>query len=111
VLSFVPETKDFTLLDGGWAVEWRTYTLSIGDSPRGEAKQVRGTVLIVLKELPDGSWKCFRAMGSIEPATPGKPVADTNGGWLGLLVPLRPRTGDPTRPRRIVQRSAVSRFT
>ena len=64
VLSFVPETKDFTFLDGGWAVEWRTYTLYIGNSPGGEAKQVRGTVLMVLKKLPDGSWKLFRMMGA-----------------------------------------------
>ena len=72
VLSYVPETKDLTLLDGGWAVEWRTFTASYVDSPGGEAKQIRGTVLIVLKKLPDGSWKCFRAMGSTEPGTTGK---------------------------------------
>jgi ketosteroid isomerase-like protein len=63
VLSYVPETKDFTFLDGGWAVEWSTFTASYADSPGGEAKQIRGTVLIVLKKLPDGSWKCFRGMG------------------------------------------------
>ena len=72
VLSYVPETKDFTFLDGGYAVEWRTYTASYIDSPGGEAKHARGTVLVVLKKLPDGSWKCFRALGSIEPGTPGK---------------------------------------
>jgi ketosteroid isomerase-like protein len=72
VLSYVPETKDLTFLDGGWAAEWRTYTASYVDSPGGEAKQVRGTLLAVLKKLPDGSWKVFRAMGSIEPVTPGK---------------------------------------
>ena len=72
VLSYVPEVKDFTFLDGGWAVEWRTFTASYVDSPGGEAKQVRGTLLAVLKKLPDGSWKVFRAMGSIEPVTPGK---------------------------------------
>ncbi|HEY7502340.1 MAG TPA: hypothetical protein VH740_27715 [Vicinamibacterales bacterium] len=72
VLSYVPETRDFSFLDGGWAVEWRTYTASYIDSPGAEAKQVRGTVLMVLKKLPDGSWKCFRAMGAMEPGTPGK---------------------------------------
>ena len=72
VLSYVPETKDLTFLDGGWAVEWRTYTASYVDSPAGETKRVRGTLLAVLKKLPDGSWKAFRAMGSIEPGTPGK---------------------------------------
>jgi ketosteroid isomerase-like protein len=33
-------------------------------SAGGEAKTARGTVLMVLKKLPDGSWKCFRAMGT-----------------------------------------------
>ena len=65
VLNYVPETKDFTFLDGGWAVEWRTYTASFVDSPGGEPKKVRGTVLLVLKKLPDGSWKAFRAMGDL----------------------------------------------
>src|SRR5687768_16862816 len=72
LLSYVPETKDLTFLDGGWAVEWHTFTASYVESPGGETTHVRGTVLVVLKKLPDGSWKCFRAMGSIEPGTPGK---------------------------------------
>jgi uncharacterized protein (TIGR02246 family) len=63
VLSYVPETKDLTFLDGGWAVVWRSFTASVVDSPGGEAKQIRGTVLAVLKKLPDGSWKVFRGMG------------------------------------------------
>ena len=63
VLSYVPETKDFTFLEGGWAVEWRSFTASVQSAPGAEPKQVRGSVLIVLKKLPDGSWKCFRAMG------------------------------------------------
>jgi ketosteroid isomerase-like protein len=66
VLSYVPEIKDFTFLDGGWAVEWRTFTASYVDVSGGEVKQVRGTVLGVLKKLPDGSWKVFRAMGGME---------------------------------------------
>jgi ketosteroid isomerase-like protein len=72
VLSYVPETKDFTFLEGGWAVEWRTFTASVVDSAGGEAKQIRGTVMIVLKRLPDGSWKAFRALGGTEPSTTGK---------------------------------------
>lgn len=66
VLSYVPETKDLTFLDGGWAVVWRQFTGSYADSPDGEAKQGRGTVLMVLKKLPNGRWKCFRAMGTME---------------------------------------------
>jgi hypothetical protein len=29
VLSYVPETRDFSFLDGGWAVEWRSFTASV----------------------------------------------------------------------------------
>jgi ketosteroid isomerase-like protein len=63
VLTYVPEPKDLTFLDGGWAVEWRTFTGSYEESPGGEPKRLSGTVLIVLKKLPDGSWKTFRGMG------------------------------------------------
>jgi len=66
VLSYVPELKDFAFLEGGWAVEWRSFTASFVESPGAEAKQVRGTVLMVWKKLPDGSWKCFRGMGSMD---------------------------------------------
>ena len=65
VLTYVPETKDLTILDG-WAVEWRYFTGSYVESPGGEPKQIRGTVLRVLKKLPDGSWKGFRGMGTTE---------------------------------------------
>jgi uncharacterized protein (TIGR02246 family) len=66
VLSYVPETKDLTILDGGWAVEWRYFTGSYIESPGGEVKRMRGNVLTVLKRQPDGSWKVFRGMGTSE---------------------------------------------
>jgi ketosteroid isomerase-like protein len=62
VLSYVPETKDLTILKG-WAVEWGYITGSYVEAPGGEVKQIRGTRLMVLKKMPDGSWKCFRGMG------------------------------------------------
>jgi hypothetical protein len=65
VLSFVPETKDLRIWDGG-AVEWRQFTASYVASAAAEPTDVRGTVLAVLKTLPDGSWKVFRAMGIME---------------------------------------------
>mgnify|MGYP003577342966 FL=1 len=62
VVSYVPETKDITLLDG-WAVEWGYITGSYVETPGGEVKQIHGTRLMVLKKMPDGSWKCFRGAG------------------------------------------------
>jgi ketosteroid isomerase-like protein len=63
VLTFVPEIKDLTIWDG-WAVEWGYFTGSYVESPTREPKQMRGARLWVLKKLPDGSWKCFRGMGT-----------------------------------------------
>ncbi|HAF24568.1 MAG TPA: hypothetical protein DCK93_16975 [Blastocatellia bacterium] len=63
VLSYVPETRDLTMLDG-WAVEWGNFTGSYVESADGEVKQIRGNRLMVLKRLPDGSWKYFRGMGA-----------------------------------------------
>jgi ketosteroid isomerase-like protein len=54
VLSFVPETNDLRFWDGG-AVEWRQFTVSYVASAAAEPTHVRGTVLAVLKTLPDGS--------------------------------------------------------
>jgi len=62
VVSYVPETKDITILDG-WAVEWGYITGSYVEGPGGEVKQILGTRLMVLKKMPDGSWKCFRGIG------------------------------------------------
>src|SRR5262245_30177394 len=61
VLSYVPETRDLTMLDG-WAVEWGNFTGSYVESAGGEVKQIRGNRLMVLKRLPEGSWKYFRGM-------------------------------------------------
>src|SRR6266852_1695830 len=69
VLRYVPETKDLAILDG-WAVEWGYITGSYVESPGGEAKQISGTRLMVLKKMPDGSWKCFRGMGGPTFTTP-----------------------------------------
>jgi ketosteroid isomerase-like protein len=63
VLSYVPVPRDLTFLSGGWAVEWRQSSSSFVTSAGGAPIQGRGTALIVLKKMPDGSWKVFRAAG------------------------------------------------
>ena len=61
VLSYVPETKDLTMLDG-WAVEWGNFTASYIEAAGGEVEQIGGNRLMVLKRLSDGSWKYFRGI-------------------------------------------------
>jgi len=85
VLSYVPETMDLTMLDG-WAVEWGNFTGSYVESAGGEVKQIRGNRLMVLKRLPDGSWKYFRgarasfaALAGQVPEAPGAPAGSDVG--------------------------------
>lgn len=66
VLSYVPEYKDLTFMDSDWAVEWRLFTGSFVASPGGAPVHVRGAVVIVIKKLADGTWKCFRVAGITE---------------------------------------------
>jgi uncharacterized protein (TIGR02246 family) len=68
VLSYVPETKDLTVTNDGWAFEWGYFTASYVESAGGEEKRVRGKRLMVLKKQPDGSWKCARLMSVVNPA-------------------------------------------
>jgi hypothetical protein len=44
-------------------LDWTRYTGSIIASTGAAPMQIRGTELLVMKKLPDGSWKCFRGMG------------------------------------------------
>ena len=74
VLTYVPEIKDVTIWDG-WAVEWGYFAGSYVESPGGEAKQIRGARLWVLRKLPDGSWKVFRGMGTPVAAVVGASTA------------------------------------
>jgi len=52
VLTYTPEIKDLTILDG-WAVEWGYFAASYVESPGAEAKQIRGSRLSVFKKLQD----------------------------------------------------------
>jgi ketosteroid isomerase-like protein len=76
VLSYVPEAKDVTTWDG-WAVEWGYVTGSYVESPEGEPKKLSATRLMILKRMPDGTWKCFRGMGGPSFTAPlAGPVAE-----------------------------------
>ena len=61
LLTYAPETKDVTVLNG-WAIEWGYATGSYVE-PSGETKQILTARLMLLKKMPDGTWKCFRGMG------------------------------------------------
>ena len=104
VVSYVPETKDLTILDG-WAVEWGYFTGSYVESPGGEAKQFRGTRLMVLKKLPDGSWKCFRGMGDPVDIR-RRPVGTASGSGTGRVGWTRRGAASRTSP---ASRSSTSR--
>jgi len=68
VLSYVPENKEVTVMDGGWAFVWGYFTASFVASPGAEVTRVRGKRFMVLKKQLDGSWKCARLMAVMNPA-------------------------------------------
>ena len=66
VLSYVPEIKDVTITDDGWAFEWGYFTASYVEAAGGEEKRVRGKLLRVLRKQSDGTWKGARGMVTTE---------------------------------------------
>lgn len=68
VLSYVPDYKELTVTDDGWAFEWRYFTASYVLSKGDQEKRVRGKLLAVLRKQPDGSWRVARAMGATNPS-------------------------------------------
>ncbi|AMY08857.1 SnoaL-like domain protein [Luteitalea pratensis] len=103
VLTYVPEIKDVTIWDG-WAVEWGYFAGSYVESPGGEAKQIRGARLWVLRKLPDGSWKVFRGMG-----TPVAVVAGAATAVAGTVV-HGPATSAGSDRGRDADRAAIERL-
>ena len=55
VVSYVPEIKDVTITDDGWAFEWGYFTASYVETGGGEEKRIRGKLLRVLKKQRDGA--------------------------------------------------------
>lgn len=53
VVSYVPEIKDVTIIDG-WAVEWGYFTASFVESPDGEEKHIRAKCFGSLRSKPTG---------------------------------------------------------
>lgn len=62
ILSYVPEIREITVTDDGWAFEWGTLTASYVEAPGGEEKHIRGKLLGVLKKQTNGTWKAARVM-------------------------------------------------
>ncbi len=57
VVSYVPDIRNVTITDDGWAFEWGSFTGSYVESAGGEEKRIHANVLRVLRKQPDGSWK------------------------------------------------------
>src|SRR2546430_16306435 len=61
VLSYVPETKDLTMLDG-WAVEWGNFTGSYVESAGGEGEQNCGKRVVGPKRGTEGRLEKIRGV-------------------------------------------------
>ena len=75
VLSYAPETKDFTFLDGGWAIEWRAYTASYVDAPDVEAKHPVALCWRCSRSSRTAAGKFSARWGRWSQGLPPRPVA------------------------------------
>ena len=64
-LSFA-EVKIF----GDYALQWGTYDGTVRPRVGGEKIRTRGKLMRILQRQPDGSWKMYRTMYTVDPPTP-----------------------------------------
>jgi len=65
VLDF-EEVKIF----GDYALQWGTYGGSVRPRAGGEQSRTGGKLMRILQRQPDGSWKMYRTMYTVDPPTP-----------------------------------------
>jgi ketosteroid isomerase-like protein len=70
------ETVDWALnfeevrIFGDYALQWGTYGGSVRPRAGGERSRTGGKLMRILQRQPDGSWKMYRTMYTVDPPTP-----------------------------------------
>ena len=69
VVEWVFDVQEVKIL-GDHAFQWGTYHGSVRPRAGGEAVRSSGKVMRILQRQPDGSWKIYRTMSTVDPPTP-----------------------------------------
>lgn len=69
VLEAVFDIQEVKVL-GDHAFQWGTYQQSVRPRAGGEAVRSGGKLMRILQRQPDGSWKMYRTISTVDPPTP-----------------------------------------
>ena len=68
VVEWVFDVQEVKIL-GDHAFQWGTYHGSVRPRAGGEAVRSSGKVMRILQRQPDGSWKIYRTISTVDPPT------------------------------------------
>jgi uncharacterized protein (TIGR02246 family) len=69
IVESVLDIQEIKVL-GDHAFEWGTYHYSVRPRGGGETVRTSGKLMRILQRQPDGSWKIYRGIATVDPPTP-----------------------------------------
>ena len=69
ILDYVLDIQEVKVL-GDHAFQWGTYRYALRPRQGGEAVRSSGKLMRILQRQPDGSWKMYRSIATVDPPTP-----------------------------------------
>jgi uncharacterized protein (TIGR02246 family) len=66
ILSSVLDMQEVKVV-GDFAFQWGTYDYTARPSAGGEVVRVSGKIMRILQRQPDGSWKIYRGISTVDP--------------------------------------------
>jgi uncharacterized protein (TIGR02246 family) len=69
ILESVLDIQEVKVL-GDHAFQWGTYHYTVRPREGGETVRTSGKLMRILQRQPDGSWKMYRGISTVDPPTP-----------------------------------------
>jgi len=69
ILEYVLDIQEVKVL-GDYAYQWGTYRYRMRPRTGGEPIRTGGKIMRILQRQPDGSWKIFRGISTVDAPTP-----------------------------------------
>jgi uncharacterized protein (TIGR02246 family) len=69
IVEYVLDIQEVKVL-GDHAFEWGTYHYRVRPRAGGETVRTSGKLMRILQRQPDGSWKMYRGIATVDPPTP-----------------------------------------
>ena len=69
IVEYVPDIQEVKVL-GDHAYQWGTYHYTVRKREGGETVRTSGKLMRILQRQPDGSWKIYRGMSTVDAPAP-----------------------------------------